>query len=302
MIMFKKIVTKLVLAATLACTTGTIAMSAAACNVETDHPTVKITVEVRPDTQYSSTYELEYTLYRNMYPNTVRHFIELADSGFYNNMIVHDYQAADWLSGGYKYDAASYSSGATSGTLSDYFNNEDISKANDYISLFESGALTPSVYDSANPDVAWPTLVGEFSSNRSPEIKQGQFSAEAGVLKMYYYTKNTKERVLVKFNDGTKYTRQYMYNCATSIFAMQVAGGTNISGANYCAFGRISNGNTLNKLVEATSDINSTSTISNIFVDNWDTYSPDRGDQSISVSFKQPSEPIIIKSVKVTKY
>ena len=72
---------KLLVAATVVCSAG-IAATAAGCNIETDHPGIKISVEFNGET-----YELDYTLYRNMYPNTVRHFIELTENGLYNNLI-----------------------------------------------------------------------------------------------------------------------------------------------------------------------------------------------------------------------
>ncbi|MDE6076056.1 MAG: hypothetical protein K2G26_06435, partial [Clostridia bacterium] len=61
----------------------------AACN--TDHPEAKITVEFE-----GISYVLQYKMYRNMYPQTVQHFIELADNGFYNDTIIHNYQASYW--------------------------------------------------------------------------------------------------------------------------------------------------------------------------------------------------------------
>ena len=56
------------------------------CN--TDHPEAKITIEYD-----GVSYVLEYKMYRNMYPQTVLHFIELADNNFYDNTIIHNYQS-----------------------------------------------------------------------------------------------------------------------------------------------------------------------------------------------------------------
>ncbi|MDE6690643.1 MAG: hypothetical protein K2K04_01610, partial [Clostridia bacterium] len=55
------------------------------------HAEAKITIEYD-----KTTYVLEYTLYRNMYPQTVQHFIELADSRFYDNTIIHDREGSYW--------------------------------------------------------------------------------------------------------------------------------------------------------------------------------------------------------------
>ena len=72
------------------------------CN--TDHPEARITIEYD-----SVTYVLNYKMYRNMYPQTVKHFIELADNGFYNNTIIHNYQSnsSNWYGGGYRYEESS---------------------------------------------------------------------------------------------------------------------------------------------------------------------------------------------------
>ena len=72
---------------------GAIAVSASlsACAVKTSHPRAKISISFN-----EVTYDIEYTLYRNMYPQTVRHFIELADAGFYDNTVIHDYRSNDW--------------------------------------------------------------------------------------------------------------------------------------------------------------------------------------------------------------
>lgn len=41
---------------------------------ETDHPKIKMTIEFN-----DKSYELTYKLYRNMYPKTVAHYLELID-------------------------------------------------------------------------------------------------------------------------------------------------------------------------------------------------------------------------------
>lgn len=301
--MFKKLAKKLAIAATLLCFGGV--MAASACHIESAHPTVRFTVEVSPDTESAQTFELDYTLYRNMYPNTVRHFMELAGEGFYDNTIIHDVQSADWFGGGYAYDASLYAENASANALADYFNNDEINKSGKYLQLFKDGKLTNSVF-SASDGSAMPTLVGEFSSNSSPKIEKGQFGADTGVLKSYYYEKSTKEMVNVRFNDGKSYSRHYKYNCATSIFSMQVSSGTNYSGSDYCIFGKVNNISTLNSLIAAVNEAGSTVSVSGVVVDNWDVYTTEEAtDQGISVTFRQPETSagaIVIKSVKITKY
>ena len=47
-------------------------------------------------------YEVDYRLSRSDAPNTAQHFIELADAGFYDGLIVHDYQNYKMYSGCYR--------------------------------------------------------------------------------------------------------------------------------------------------------------------------------------------------------
>jgi hypothetical protein len=70
-----------------------------ACTIKTSHPEAKITISFN-----DTSYVLKYKMYRNMYPQTVQHFIELADNGFYDNTIIHDYGSTYWYGGGYSYN------------------------------------------------------------------------------------------------------------------------------------------------------------------------------------------------------
>ena len=47
-------------------------------------------------------YKVDYILSRVDAPRTVQHFIELADAGFYDGLVVHDYQDSTICSGGYR--------------------------------------------------------------------------------------------------------------------------------------------------------------------------------------------------------
>ena len=91
----KKTFKRLVMAvAALAVVTAMPFMSAC----DSDHPEAVITISYN-----GNDYELKYKLYRNMYPQTVRHFIELADAGFYNGTIIHSYSSSYLYGGGYTY-------------------------------------------------------------------------------------------------------------------------------------------------------------------------------------------------------
>jgi hypothetical protein len=52
----------------------------------TNHPEVEMQIAFD-----GKTYTLEYTLYRKFAPNTVAHFLQLAENGYYDGLCVHDY-------------------------------------------------------------------------------------------------------------------------------------------------------------------------------------------------------------------
>lgn len=313
--MFKKLVKKLAVAATLVCMAATVAATAAACNVETKHPKVRITVEFN-----EVTYKLDYTLYRNMYPNTVRHFIELSESGIYNNMLVHDYTNSDWFSGGYSYDKSDYNesvaeSQADSASIIDYFINHSV--AEKYMELFNNNKLTATVFAtpetiSAKKGDALPTLIGEFENNNH-KIKKGALSADFGTLKMYYYDNDdAKGKVQVAFSDDQLFSNyDYKNNRATSLFAMQVSSSSSNNASKYCVFGKMESTKALSSLLSAIQDYYDDNDVADIEVDDVlvnneidsyvEPYLEDAGGD-IEKDFTLPALPIIIKSVKVTKY
>ena len=122
---------------------ATVSVSAmlSGCTIETSHPRARITVEFN-----NTEYVMEYTLYRNMYPQTVRHFIELAEAGFYDNTIIHDYTTNDLYGGGFAYNSDAYSEAISDGSMDDYLDNPSYYLEDNYNQLFEGGKLTPSVY------------------------------------------------------------------------------------------------------------------------------------------------------------
>ncbi len=313
--MIKNHFKKIIMGATLAAVVAFSATSAA-CNMETAHPRATITVEFN-----SQTYDIDYQLYRNMYPQTVKHFIELADNGFYNDMIVHNYTSNDWFTGAYSYNAgeSSYSEAYDNGNMKSYL-EEDNNKEQAYYALAET-VLTPSVfssykYDEKGNKVAGDkmgNLVGEFKSNQHT-IEKGELSARLGTLKMFYYEKKKDEDTQVSqkvhvVKDGKLYTDwDYKYNCATSLFSMQVGGSSSYSAADYCVFAELLDDgarDALNELLEAVKDYASdnsgfSKTVADVAVDLYDDFSEfNRGQE---VNFTMTSAPIIIKSVKIKKY
>jgi cyclophilin family peptidyl-prolyl cis-trans isomerase len=281
------------------------------CAIKTSHPEAKITI-----TFDGEDYVLKYKMYRNMYPQTVQHFIELADSGFYNNTIIHDYKSSYWYGGGYSYNTTtadgeetSYTDARKQNTMASYL--EDNSKEAIYKQLFTEGKLTASVYKSyvnGTYTDALPTLLGEFTNNKH-SIDNGALKSAYGCLRMYYTSSDTDEVVYLKKqgNESKQLLGQYKYNRATSLFSLQVST-TEASDSSYCIFAKLKDTTILDDLRTAISDYisnsDSYSTLTftsscSLYVDNYDEII---GQRVNSVTYTQTAEPIIIKSVKITKY
>lgn len=306
----KKLITCIALSATVACMAGTFA----GCSPETDHPEVSITYEFN-----GKTYVIEYTLYRNMYPNTVRHFIELTESGFYNNTVVHDMESNDWFGGAYGYVKDEYASLTENGNdaMKEYY--ETYSKETAYYDLFNSGKLSTTVYENIafegqtqilDAKYKMATLIGEFSDNKHA-IENGALTAEYGCLKMYYSNKETKQKVYVTPASGGIAHSDYSKNCATYVFGMQVGTTSTYVASQYCVFARIKDDSALENLVEAVEDYNNEeygTTVSDHYtqpvveVDKMESFSEEAADKGIEETFRSPKTAIIIKSVKIVKY
>lgn len=297
-----------------------VSAAASACTVQSKHPNARITIEFNEET-----FELDYTLYRNMYPQTVQHFIELADSGFYNDTFVHDYKSSDWVAGAYSYDnseTVGYDAANLRSAFVEYLENHCKEKA--YYDLVNSGikdgTFSASVYTTTifnekgeeivSADNALPTLIGEFSENGHKIEDNKGLSASYGTLKMVYYKKDIKP-IFVKNSFDQILPRDYNYNCATSLFSMQVSNSTLYDSNKYCVFGQLKNDkakSSLEDLTDAISDyaasLGSTSKFTTTVatqVDKEDKFADDGG-REIDMSFTMLSMPIIIRKVEITKY
>lgn len=278
----------------------------AGCTIETKHPEVKITVEFN-----SNTYELEYKMYRNMYPRTVKHFIELADAGFYDETVIHNYTSTDIFGGGYAYDADDYAEAIKSNYMGDYLGKDEICLEDKYDELFAQNMLTASVYKRGDLSESLKTVMGEFYNNINQEIENGSLTAKYGALKMFYYAKETTKQVYVTPTSDQIITANYKYNCATSLFMLQIGSGSSYSASSYCTFGEIKDSDVLDDLIEDIADYiednydsdstDFTESVS-VLVDNNDDFSNEPTDKGITATFNVPKTAIVIKSVSVTKY
>ncbi len=265
---------------------------------ETSHP--KVTITVTFDRQE---YEIDYKLYRNMYPQTVRHFIELANAGYYDGLAVHHYTSAFLCSGGYTYDGDSAANGGL--IEKDYF--AEAPKLN----------LTQSVYLLSDTDLTGGlnTVYGEFKSNGF-EVQSNGLRHKYGVLVMDYFDIDSKEAPLVTTKlSGSKGTaeKSYSYNSATSLFYIFTGESNTTRNSTRAVFGELAGSDAtdaLDELLDAIEEYVSEHTKGdedysftkevNVVVGANDPIAEVAG-AKIQATYQVPNEPIVIKSVKVNK-
>lgn len=268
---------------------------------ESSHPEAVITIS------YDGTdYELTYKLYRNMYPQTVKHFIELADAGFYDNTIIHSYESSYFYGGGYSYNAEGYESTYEAdyeegtGAMGEYFAAN--SKERAYYELATNGTLTPSVYRDyigGQYRDALPTVIGEVGDTHI--IQNGALTGGFGALRMFYSAKDLENGDVVYLDkdgndDGTIFDG-YLEHSATSIFSIQTS--TASGSTDYCIFGQLVDTDVLTQLTSAVSS-GSTLTVDNVVIDQYDQIIGERYDNTDD--FTVQSIPLIVKSVEITRY
>lgn len=283
------------------------------------NPTVTITYSFN-----GSDYDVEYTLSRSDAPKTVQHFIELADAHYYDGTCIHDYTSTAMYGGGYIY------------------NDQNELEEKDYFAAVraleqEGHTFTQSVwYKSGDKQIPLYTVYGEFTDNGVKNEGKRDYSHSKGALVMYYSDKTTSAKgidVTVernddgKENDGEKVeSKHYAKNSATSLFYTYLGTSNTSLDSKYAVFGK-ANLDQLQRLLDAIEDITpeddeNTDEDESVFtkevqkrldtLDHQGTVDvfADIADVFESVrkggpnaTFNVPDDhPILIKTVKVTKY
>lgn len=249
-------------------------------------------------------YEVEYTLSRKGAPQTVQHFIELADAGYYDGTCIHHYVDDAFLYGGaYVWDEETESI-----VEKDYYSEvKNLNLTQTVYTLGENGKRGDPLY----------TVRGEFEAN-GVEGNTKTLSHTQGALAMFYTGKgNSSVRVGSIRSDGGDYQEgdYYKYNCATSMFYTFTGAGTRTElDKYYTVFGRTSNFSQMQELLDAIQEYIDTLSSPDAFTDSGryyinehDPYDAVTGSttfsgENISSTYDVPVEPIIVKSVEVTKY
>ncbi len=294
--------------ALVSATALSVAAIAAFTGCETNNPEITITYEFN-----GTEYEVEYVLSRKGAPQTVRHFIELADAGYYNGTVIHDY-ASDGVflyGGGYTWNQ-------------DATELEEKLVEKDYWSELKkyeqehNYQFTQSVFNAGGEGTY--TLYGEFSDNGCKGNSQSyshNYSLYPGALVMYYTDKgsDTTRVDTSRSDDGSiQKGNLYKYNCATSLFYTWTGTGTRTDlDKSYCVFGCTKDYSKLQNLLTAITDYAANNLTGEeesfgeeVTIKNVNQYDPINGglisNAKIPATYHVPVEPIYLKTVKVSKY
>lgn len=262
--------------------------TATAC--ETNYPEVELTLSFNGET-----YKLDYKLSRQVAPRTVKHFLWLAENGYYDGLCVHDYSEEDELmyTGGYTYADGDL-------TYKEYY---------EVVKEYENFPV--SVWTSKEGEEFLYTLCGEFKDNKFT-VESGALRQTYGSLTMYYTDKDSDANVCVEYlgeRAGERAWREYQYNSATSLFYISLSN-SSTRNDEYCTFATLKEASeeTLKSFEEA---------LETYIEDNFDEDSEDQFTMRKSVTvdtddkyedgksvevYEVPTKEIKIESVKVKKF
>ncbi len=253
-------------------------------------------------------YAVDYVLSRVDAPKTVQHFIELADAGFYDGLVIHDYQDYTLKTGGYKIE-----------------NNKLVEV--DYLTTVKAleadgASFTQSVWADEERTIPLYSVYGEFSANGVEQENGKEYVHSEGALVMYYTPKKgqggTDEQVWVQRadggadNDGNEYQcLGYEYNSITSLFYTFTGESRTEADSIYCVIGKAKNYTeqmeegllaAITDYEEILEEEDSFTKSDSYFLNKYD-YFRDVQNAGLTGDFETPLlMPITIKSVKVTKY
>ena len=268
----------------------------AAC--ESKYPEIEMKISFNGET-----YTLTYKLYRNAYEQTVEHYLELIDMGYFDNTVIHDYQDDRMVGGGYTYEDIENGDITEDLTALDY----------DAATLNEDGSVKIPVSVWKDSARTQPTnrLYGEISNSNGFSLDNfSGLSNTTGAIGTYSYTnKNETQTVYTKRPSGTEVAGQYYKNSVTSMFYL-ATGSSAASDSSFCVFGELANSDSVTAFSDLTTAISDYITAqqesddSYIFTETFEmTIEDDMASENpYDVTFNVPKVKIVITSVEVTKY
>lgn len=256
---------------------------------ETNRPEAEIELAFNGET-----YTVSYQLFRNIYPQTVKHFTELAEKGYYDGLCIHNYASNALYTGAYTYDETQTVKGGL------------VEK--DYFTTVAKYGLTESVFDSVTGKTTY-TLYGEFTDNGYKVSKNAQ-TQKYGSLVMYYTPKGddvTRVNALRSSDGQIAENKLYKYNSATSLFYI-FTGVSASNNSSYVTFGQLLDDDAkkvLQNLKEAIEDyidtLGETDFTEEVSI-RVDANDPYVSAEKTMMTYQVPTMPIIVNSVKITKY
>lgn len=269
---------------------------------ESDYPQIRITIQFNDnDSDTDDTYVLNYRLNRKMYKQTVNHYIELIDAGFYDGTVIHDYQSNRMVGGGYTYNDVE---------------NDDYRDLASLAEAYDALSLTPTVWADEEYTQALNTLYGETAANGHGIDGEGAYTNEKGALGTYTYLDSselpTPKPVVSahKTSDGSdRKNIPYQYNAVTSMFYLYT-GSSASADSNFCVFGVLADDDSSTRFDELLSAISSyTSTMKEededyVFTEVQDMRIDDAMTEFgyYTAEFNIPKVKIVIESIEVTSY
>jgi len=254
-----------------------------ACGAKTHEMQMKLEYE-------GETYTLTYQLYDDIAPATVAHFVKLVEEGYYNDICIHDYRSGSKMyTGAYKYSETQVADGGLS--YQPYY---------DIVSQYKNFPHTVWSDETQAAGTETYTLYGEFAANNF-NVKSGALKQSFGSLSMYYTEKDYEDELKVwakrSDNKGTS-PREYRYNSATSMFAISLST-TETSSTSYCTFAKLDDGSkaVLEDLLGEIAEVEEFTTNVSLRMNEDDKFV-----DATNTNYNVPVSPIVIKSMKITKY
>lgn len=199
---------------------------------ESNYPKITVTISFNDNnTDTEDEYVLTYKLYRKLYPQTVAHYLELAEAGYYDGTVIHDYQSSRMIGGGYTYEDMTASDVDELQAL-DYDGATKDADGNitlKNISVWTDKALTE----------ATNRLYGETSNNGFSVENGTGLTNSYGALSTYSYIAKENSALSVfgkATGGGTAREVRYTNNSVTSLFSIYTGASGSSDSAN-CVFG-----------------------------------------------------------------
>ncbi len=305
-----------------------VGMLAMFAGCSTNNPEVTITYSFN-----GKDYNVDYVLSRVDAPQTTQHFIELADAGYYDGVAIHDYTSNFLYAGGYRIideEGNPYVYGEDNSLKTfeleeiDYFSTVKKLEADKNITFTQSVWTAAGTASNPLKGDGLYTVYGEFSGKVDVEYSRDNRHT-TGALVMYYTEKGTvREEVTVARADGGKGNGEdknplqyenYADNSATSLFYTYLSPNVNSDlEKKYCVFGMAKNfeKQLTEGLLKAITDycdqhtddenFSFTTEQADVKINTYEPFEEVRKEGRTTTYSTPLTMPIVIKTVKVTKY